>query len=317
MSSTVREKIVDDVRALASAIAPDAAGCVEACVRRFTRSAWPDVAWRFSALSSDGSPLQFEFSSRDDRLRYCCEAAGPELPTDARLEAALDLIGELGGDAPDAAIVRRWMSLQSGTPLRWGAWVGVRHDGARALPKVYIEVPRDVGPLGLAEFAPVVPSSRPLMIGYDFATRSEEIYFRQHQMNDHELDTFLTFLRQSARRRAALDAFVELCGLPARAAMQWVNFGYSIAQRTPSAEVVFALFVRSRSVGDVSRVRRHFLARDSRSAKRSTYGAVLGTLPADRLPDHEMISLIARGPDEVEMRVGLSALALARLCQAR
>jgi hypothetical protein len=208
-------------------------------------------------------------------------------------------------------MLRRWSSLQSQRALRWGAWLGVRQDDAGANLKLYVEIPRGAAKPAESALLSVLPSSQVRTIGYDCARRVEEAYFGQPQMSERELDAFLAFMRSRPERQGVLEAFVELCCLPARAALQWTNFGYSIARRAPGAEVDFALFVRSRSIRDVSRIRRQFLDCDARSAKRSAYGRLVGTIADDRLPDHEIVTLFARDRGEVAMRVGLSAIALA------
>lgn len=286
---------------------------VASCVRSFEESVWPKVAWRFSALSTDGGPLQFAFSSADDRLRYTCETAAPEVATCARLDATADLIARLGGEPPPAQFLDEWRSAQSQHALRWGAWLGVRHDGADSTLKAYVEVPRGARQATAQIYRPLVPSSCLMMIGYDCASGAHEHYFRQPQMDDWELEAFLDFMRAAPRRRAVLEAFVDLCGLPARAALQWVNFGYSVAGPTDAVDGDVVLFVRSRSLGDVPKIRRRFLSYEEQAGRStSAYRDLIGDIPDEHLADHEIVSLIAHAQGEVEMRVGLSAPALAR-----
>lgn len=317
MGLALRERTGHEVLAIARTIAAhdDAVRRVETFIHSFEQSSWPRVTWRFSALSTDGCPLQFDFTTGDDRLRFTSEVAGPEAATHARLVSAVDLIARLGGARPPAEMLERWTSLQSEGALRWGAWLGVRQEGAGANLKLYVEVPADATPPAECALVSVLPSSRARMIGYDCARRAEEIYFGQPQMSERELDTFLAFMRSAPRRQDVLNAFVELCCLPARVALQWTNFGYSIVRNAPGAEVDFALFVRSRSVGNISRIRRQFLDRDARSGARSAYGRLVGSVADDRLPDHEIITLFARDRGEVAMRVGLSAIALADIAE--
>lgn len=312
MGLALREDAAHEVLALARAIATHdgAVRRIETCIRSFEQSSWRQVVWRFSALSTDGCPLQFDFTTGDDRFRFTSEVAGPETAARARLGLAVDLIARLGGARPPADMLKRWESLQSEFVLRWGAWLGVRSEIAGAGLKLYLEIPRDAAAPAEVDVESIVPSSRALMIGYDCARRTEELYYRQPQMSEREIDVFLAFMRAAPERRAVLDAFAELCCLPARAALQWTNFGYSIARRAPESDVDFALFVRSRTVGNVSRIRRQFLDRDARSARRSAYERLVGSIAEDRLPDHEMITFFARDRGEVAMRVGLSAIAL-------
>jgi hypothetical protein len=297
--------------------ADDARGAVrtvETCIEGLRNSVWPEVAWRFSLLSTDGCPLQFAFSTTDDVLRYTVEVAGPERPEASRLGAACELIDRLGGASVPAERRRSWEALQSRHPLRWGAWVGIRHDGASFRLKLYIEVPRAMREAGQRWASSVIPGSLPMMIGYDSQAQSEEHYFRQPQMDDHKIATFLRFVGDAAHRRATLDAFTELCGMPARAALQWMNFGYSVP-RSPERGREFVMFVRSSSLRDVAKIRSLFLKRERRPDKtRSFYRDRFEDLPRERLPDHEIVSVIGRETDDaVELRVGVSAIALARL----
>ncbi|HYK53115.1 MAG TPA: hypothetical protein VEV38_06265 [Candidatus Eremiobacteraceae bacterium] len=230
---------------------------------------------------------------------------------------AIDLIAELGGALPSGALVREWRSLQAKHTLRWGAWLGIRHDGAHAMLKLYVEVPREAIPLSIPGLEAIVPSSRLLMIGYDCTRGSQEVYFRQPPMSEVELDGFTAFMHADSRRRCVLDEFASLCGLPAWAALRWTNYGYSIARETPASDILLSLFIRSRSIGDASRIRRQFLNSVSRSTTTAAYRSLIGDVADEDLPDHGMVSLIARKPGEIEMRVGLSATALARLCVTR
>ena len=285
---------------------------VETCIEGFRKSVWPDVAWQFSSLSTDGCPLQFAFSTKDDVLRYTVDVAGPERSEASRLDAACDLIDRLGGAIVPAEQRRVWEELQSPYPLRWGAWIGVRHDGASLRSKLYVEVPRAMREVGQHFNSAVVSSSLLMMIGYDCQTQSEEYYFRQPQMDDHELAAFLGFIGDAAHRRATLDAFAELCGLPARAALHWMNFGYSVP-RSPDRAADFVMFVRSSSLPDVGKIQRLFLKRQKRRGMTSFYRDWFEDLPKERLPDHEIVSVIGRADEVAELRVGMSATALARL----
>ena len=288
---------------------------VETCVESFCESVWPDVVWRFSGLSTDGSPLQFAFSTADSTLRYTTEVAGPEAAAPTRLARAVDLAVRLTGAKAPGKRLRAWGTLQSAASLRWGAWLGVRHDGVRARTKIYIEVPRDVREATSIVrgrgIVPVVPSSRLMMIGYDCESQSEEYYFRQPQMDRAELSAFLGFARRAPGGDAVLAEFADLCALPLGAALHWTNFGYSIPASAAGAG--FAMFVQARSLQSAADISQKFLQREVKAAGEvSAYRRCIGTFADDRLPDHEIVSLIGRENGEVDMRVGVSAYALAR-----
>jgi hypothetical protein len=280
---------------------------VQLCVDAFGNSSWPGVAWRFSRLSTDGSPLQFTFATHDDALRYASEVAGPEIDDRLRLRAACELAGRAGTPVPVARL-HEWETMQSGHELRWGAWAGARHDGGAPSVKLYVEIPRSLRERGQPNLRRIVPSSQPMMIGYDCVRGSEEHYFRQPAMGERDRGAFLAYVAGARRRQAVLEAFAELCDMPARTAVTWVNFGYSLG---PGADPAFAMFVRSRSLRSVARVRRIFLTAQERVGRtQSAYRDLLGSLSEERLPDHEIVSVVERSDRDAELRVGIGALAL-------
>jgi hypothetical protein len=308
------EGIAERAIALGRRIAPrgGAAESLSDCIKSFGATRWPGVVWRFSRLSVDGSPLQFDFSTADDSLRFATEVSGPEFAAGARLRAAAALIERLGVAAVPAERLRAWESLQSGRELRWGAWLGVRHDGSTVRAKLYVEVPLELR-TDRRIARPIVPSSRLMMIGYDCSGNAEEHYFRQPQMDADELAAFVSAAGGATQRRPLIDAFAELCALPPRAALHWMNFGYSVTPR-PGSGADYCMFVRAASLGSNTRIREHFLCLEERGGRRSSaYRDLVGALAQERLPDHEIVSLVAGDRRELEMRVGISAAALARL----
>jgi hypothetical protein len=282
------------------------------CLGALEASAWPDVAWRFSALNTDGSPVEFAFSSRDNNLRYTTEVAGPELDSHARLDAACDLIARLGHVPPAAEQTGFWKSLQAQRSLRWGLWLGIRHDGSAETLKLYIEVPA-------AQRAnkrlppPLLAESQLLMIGHELQQGQNEYYFRQTQIDDAQIDVLLCRAADGDARHLLLHAVQELCQMPYRAAFRMVNFGYSMTDPN-SNEGRLTLFVRARTLGRMSHVRRQMLKHEQLSAKQSsTYRDLVGEVADGELPDHGMISIVAE-QGQIEMRVSLSGMTLAQLC---
>jgi hypothetical protein len=106
-----------------------------------TRSAWPEISHRLSLLTNTGIPVELSWSSRHTALRWTAEVAGPEVPKADRLAIAGGLAGVDTG----------WLQeIQAGRHLRYGAWLGGRHEGERDEHKVYGELPT-----GVSEPAPV------------------------------------------------------------------------------------------------------------------------------------------------------------------
>lgn len=316
----VAEDVAEQVAAVARTIAErsgvgdKALRTFAACLEPIESSVWPEVAWRFSGLNTDGSPVEFAFSSADDHLRYTAEVGGPELDNHARLDAACDLVRRLHHSAPPAERVQYWRSLQAACPLRWGTWLGIRHDGLAERAKLYVEVPAEARRTATANVTPIVPSSQLVMIGYDPVLDVEEHYFRQPQMTGLEIDFLLHFFSASNSGRSLLSAFSELCRMPARAALRWTNLGYSLARRSPQDEPKLSIFVRARCFGLMTRIREHMLKCEQSSSKSaSAYRDLVGEAQAEQLPDHGTVSLTSSPDGRIEMRVGLSGVALAQL----
>ncbi len=310
-AESARSRVV----AVANRIGNRAAGdLVAACIDSFCDTAWPAVAWKFSGLTADGCPLQFEFSTNDDCLRFVTEAAPAEAEHHDRLGAAADLIERLGIPRPPALEIEHWKTLQSGRGLRWGAWLGIRHLGRRAQAKIYAEVPaelRDPSAAGLAR--PIVASSRIMMAGYDCASGAREYYFRQPQMDSNECLAFLRFIGKTPKRQAVLEAFAEVSALPLRAALDWIDFGYSLTCG-PSLDERFSIFLGPRSLRSAARIRRIFLRWEDRAGRTaSAYRDLAGALSDEWLPSHGIVAVSADGAGAAELRVGISAAALAGL----
>lgn len=101
------------------------------------RSCWPEIAWRASSLTNTGFPVELSWSSRDTSVRWTAEATGPETPEAERLNAAISVMRDLGSDintVPD------WLTPQPGQRLRFGAWVGGRHDANEDRYKLYVDL---------------------------------------------------------------------------------------------------------------------------------------------------------------------------------
>lgn len=317
---TVGDSVAERIAAIARSIAEytESSGKtlqrINTCLEAIESSAWPDVAWRFSGLNMDGSPVEFAFSSFDNKLRYTSEVAGPEVDTHARIDAACRLIARLGYPALLAEQAQYWKSLQFGQPLRWGAWLSLRDDSLAARLKLYIEVPASKRGAATTTFRPWLTSSELLMVGYYPELDASEYYFRQPALDNMELDCLLTLLTMSEPRRSLLAAFSDLCGMPSKSALRWTNFGYSLTYLSAETEPQVTLGIRSRTLPAVGKVRERLLKCEERSGKsRSAYRDLLVGLKDSELPDHGIISLTANQGCNVEMRIGLSGLALTQL----
>jgi hypothetical protein len=271
---------------------------LDLCLRPLDQSAWPDIAWRTSGLTSSRFPVEFGFSNHEDRLRVTFEVSPPETPEGVRLDAVLDLLSAIGMSRPDASTLAGWRALQDGQPLKWGCCMGLRQTSRGFGAKIYVEAPMGA-PVARADWR--APGSRLRMLGFDFESGVSEVYFSWPRVEHAE-----ALARWRALGLADIDALVAeieaLMDLPAASALPRARWGVSIA----NAEPRFAVFVNaSRVRGGPASVRRRMLARPAPS-----YAMELGGRPVEALPNHGVITLVAR-PAGLEMRVGIAGDCLA------
>lgn len=323
--SVIAERVTAIARMIA-AHAGDPSSAVRSftiCIEALERSCWPDVAWRFSELMRGGGPIEFVFSSSDSALRYTVEVAGPELPNHSRLDAACALMMRLGHAPPPADLVQAWRSLQADSSLAWGTWLGVRHDRAGERAKIYVETPPGTrSPIAPLSVLSPLPGSRLQMIGYEPSRGRAEVYFCKAPAERADLEALLRGIESVERRQALVAGLAELCGLPIDTALRWVTLGYSLAHCGNTDIPELALFVRAKAVvGGAASVRRKLLSWQSRSDQRtSPYRDLVGSLADHALPDHGILTLGLRAGGELELRAGISGVALAErlaACEVR
>jgi hypothetical protein len=214
-------------------------------------SCWPEVAWRFSALTAGGCPVELSFSSGEPGIRYTAEVAGPETDNRHRLPAAEELLARLApGPTLPADLRRRLVELQAGGELGWGAWLGGRHDGSGSRYKLYVEAPRDRGeaaarlagellgaPLPLAHRRPRVEG-----LGYEPANGRLELYCRLPGLEAWETGVLLLAAGLGARQGDLLDLMAMVYGRPMLPAFPRHRFGFSYTLGpggTPAALTLF------------------------------------------------------------------------------
>jgi hypothetical protein len=275
---------------------PEFLDALDVCLAPLGRSAWPEVAWGFSRLTTTHFPVEFGFSTQEDVLRVTLEVAGPETPDDLRLDAALDLVAELGLARPAAATVAAWRELQSAAALRWGCWLSLRQTERGIGVKLYIEAPRGVK----AEGCEHVPGSRLHMVGYDLGSAASEYYCIWPRVGGLECHARLRALGAGAAE--GLMAEVEsVVGLPIETALRHGRLGVSRVDGRPGV----ALFIDSSTVrGGPAALRTRMMANP-----RGSYAVLLQDRPDDTLPDHGVLTLIPR-TNGMELRASIAADAL-------
>jgi hypothetical protein len=284
------------------------------CLSSVSKSQWPQIAGRFSGLTADGSPLEFTFSTADIMLRYTVEVAPPELPNQARLQAAVHLSSEIGLDFPKDDSLERWSHMQRDQPLRWGARLGVRETFAGCQAKLYIEVPSTYASPLSHGMTPPIEGSIPVMIGVSPHGGKTEVYFRQQLLSPQQLNCVLATVAEPQERERWLEGIRQMCGMPISSALRWMSFGYSVSIGPGMVSPQLSLFVRSQAIGGSVKARRILLDRMAAGIReRSLYYKLLAGLAPAQLPDHGVLSIACAASQEMEFRCGLSSAALIRL----
>jgi hypothetical protein len=301
-----------DSRATARA---DAA--VARCLAALDQSVWPEVVTRFSGLNADGCPLELAFSSRDQAVRFTCEAGVPELDERQRLAHATRLAAELGCVVPEPQ-QHRIAAMQVDGPLAWGAAIAGRHDASGDRYKLYVE-PQ---PASLACHAPVLAAMlqraalqrapRLVMIGCDPDTGTTEHYLRSDGLAPGELAKIAAACGFADRWSELAHAISLAWEGTADRALQGV-WGLSFALSRDGDVAAMSVFKEVNRLfgGDAvarSRLLRLVAALDAGSL--DAYARVsepLATSPSSGV--HGMLAITIAIDRPLELRVGLSPLA--------
>ena len=260
------------MRILAGEISPVVAGRMSRAVAEILQwtvdSAWPEVAWSFSRLTSDGFPFEFSLSSLDGAVRYTAEVAGAEVAENDRLPRTLELIKRRGGGVPTPYIRTLLQQVQATGRLSYGAWIGGRHDSFGDRFKVYVEVPRS----GMIEGQRLVKDmigNQPLLnrrdpefrlIGYEPISQRIEFYFQIDRLETWELERLMCRFDVVHRQTDLLDLLEESYGRSARSSIPDENLGFSCSISLAGGPTTFSLFTYARSVfGGDAKIRRRLL----------------------------------------------------------
>jgi hypothetical protein len=174
------------------------------------RSRWPEIAWKASSLTNTGFPVEMSWSSRDASVRWTSEASGPDTPEGERLGNAMQVLQGLGVNTgvPD------WLVPQPGQELRFGAWVGGRHDGERDRYKLYVDMAGTELPADLLR--PSILHSIPSRVIWRMAgidgTGTVEFYGRLQRPEIWETERLL--IRCGLDAGAVIDLASRLTGRP-------------------------------------------------------------------------------------------------------
>jgi len=267
------------------------------------RSCWPEIAWGASRLTNTGYPVEMSWSSRDASVRWTAEVAGPETPEAKRLNAALRVLAGLGVETgvPD------WLMSHPGQALRFGAWIGGRHDAERDRYKLYIDMagadlPADLV-RSLANWS--IPARVVWrMAGMDAASGAVELYGRLARPQIWEVERLLARCGRDAS--GVIDLAAGLTGLPAGDYLLPGTAGLSLTTMAGRLHVV-SFFVQAGPLigGDVAVARKIRKLARRHGWDTVIYEALLGDDAPSRPGRHGMIGFGVAGQGNPWMQVGL------------
>lgn len=273
------------------------------------------LAWRASCLTPSRYPVEVAVTSARAELRTVVDVVAPEGDRRSALTAVLGLAGVFGAPGLPPDTLRAIRAHQLDLPLRFGAWLGSRHEATRTRHKVYVETGATSQAWSLVDL--LAPDARRVLsnlgpirfLGLPLdGSDGVEVYIRPPELDEHLLGACLG--------RAGLGRFVPtmtaaMAGGPA-SALSGRNHGVSAFV---SGGVVVAVagftFAHHRHRSD-ARVRRAVLARATEEQWPSLglYESVSRPLSAPRpmgRPVHTAFSVVAAaGADTLEHHIGLA-----------
>lgn len=273
------------------------------------------LAWRASCLTPSRYPVEIAVTSVRAELRTVVDVMAPEGDRGAALATALDLAGAFGAPGLPPETLRAIVAHQHGLPLRFGAWLGSRHEAARTRHKVYVETGEPADAWRLVDL--LAPDARRVLsnlgpirfLGLPLdGSDGVEVYIRPPELDEHLFGACLgrAGLGSLARQMSAAMAGGSPSALSGR------NHGVS-ASFTGGAVAAVAgfTFAHHRHRND-SRVRRAVLSRaaQERWPSLELYESVSRPLTAPRpmgRPVHTAFSVVAMtGADALEHHIGLA-----------
>jgi hypothetical protein len=141
-----------------------------------------DECFYGSWLTRTGYPIEFGFSSKDQRLRYITEVGGAHTPIENRLNLAMCLAQKFSGVALEHSIKEKIQDIQKQdkSALRYGAWLGIRHQEIQTDTKIYVELPNGLSTCcsleGAEIFHEFAKGTLPAIWGYDLRSAHQELY---------------------------------------------------------------------------------------------------------------------------------------------
>lgn len=275
-----------------------------------------DLAWRASCLTPSRYPVEVAVTSARAELRTVVDVVAPEGDRRAAFDTALELADEFGAPGLPPETRNAIQAHQRGIPLRFGAWLGSRHESTKTRHKVYVETGTNADAWRLVDV--LAPDARRVLsnlgpirfLGLPLdGSDGVEVYIRPPELDD---DLFGACLGRAGLGRFAPQLSAAMAGGGTATALRGRNHGVSVFA-TGGAVVAVAgfTFAHQRYRHD-HRVRDAILARaaaerwPSLDLYESVSRPLAAPLPMGR-PVHTALSVVAAaGADALEHHIGLA-----------
>jgi hypothetical protein len=226
------------------------------------------AAWSSSRLTGDGFPVEFGFTTLDDRLRYTAEPGRAGDDRRRRFDAVNGLLGVLGSPPLPADLAEGLRRMQARGPLLYGAWLGGRHGADGDEFKVYAEAPAADSPgaagggLPFELPCPRLPDRTPelRMVAFTPGSARCECYYRVRALEAHHLPRVLAPGGANDRSGEVLSALAAVHDFPLADQLPGPSVGvsYSFPASGDGPRVVTLYFFARSLWGSDARTRRTF-----------------------------------------------------------
>ncbi|WP_108385438.1 hypothetical protein [Yoonia sediminilitoris] len=260
---------------------------------------WAD--WRPSVLTSTGSPVEMLFSTAQPDLQLMTEVADPASDPNGRVDEVCRIMDGYGAKLPPASLRDVISAAQGAGPLKFGAWLGLRHGKGKTHCDIIAEVPAEADDLStlfsahdlssvLEAFGPKV---RPKTIVFDGTTGATSILFELADATRHCLPVLADAAQVSPLILS--NAIDGLTGANPGGPLPFNRLGFRFTDHGNGQLKVLKLhFSATDALGSDDEIVRRITACGGNAF--NGYGALIESLPhvPARFKHHGCVGLIAR-----------------------
>ena len=266
-----------------------------------------------SRLTSKGLPVEYAIVWPSYSLR-CTLDVMPHGTARNRIAKTLQFAGPIT-DAFQRDVCRNLIESQDDDALRYGAWLGMREENGKPVPKIYMEVAESIK-LSCFEALNISFSLlpgfgiKPVMIGLPTTKGGVEIYFRLARMDRAFMKWLLSYFQFPDRTNDIFKMLEDLCESRFESSLNWSSLGFSVtwSKDLQPESVTFYSFANS-AIGSDANVRKQVM----RLGEKYRWNMELydqlsrnATGITDLNTFHGMVGVVAGIKGEVHFTVGIS-----------